>query len=937
MNRCARYVKPVVFSLFAACALGCSTYGSAQSRSAESPRAEPPQRNLWSRGETRFLKQWLMLGPIAGELSQSSLQQAGGEGAVAPEPNQTQASSAGERRWVQQTSFASEINVAAALNAPSYRGHDAPPEVAFAYKIIKRETAGDVDLSIGSDGPFRIWVNGAEQTVSRADPDPAAIALFSFDAVRVPVHFSAGENRVLLKLAHRSGPWLFALRVLEKGTPLGRLNEIAPSFTVQSPSQLAVKTDTAEDKGAAPVRVVALAAGGKTVAQADAGRGDVVKWDSSAWPEGPYEFQLTTRDRFGDRVTTYLPWFKGDALAAAKRTLESAKRPEATPHERMLADMIRDRLGGSIESAPDDIWRAIHSPLMELQELAQSDKAAVAVIRPSGFARLAFTDPIDGSTQFCRVFLPPDYSADRKWPFVIFLHGYYGENPPYINWWSVDARHNAIAEKLNVIYAEPHGRGNAQYLGIGEPDVLRCLNEAKRRLSVDEDRVYLTGESMGGAGTWLIASHHPQLFAAAAPVYGGWDYRLNPAFGSGNPAATRRGEQFSLDAQSSFTGVEGLLNVPLLVTHGDSDSVVSPDFSRHVVRMMQRWSYDIRYREIPGRGHEDLDAREQIAAWLLTHRRNNAPREVRVRAATLGDATAHWVQVRAWDRPLEIMRVDAEVTAPGIVRLDTENVASVALSPPRELLGSGPTLHVVWNGAERTVPIDAQGVAWVSAAMATRGPSKNSALTKKPALAGGLSNFFTTPYVVVVGTASRQAEVRKACREKGEAFAKMWETWQHVAPRMLDDSEVTPEIERSYSMLLIGGAEANLVSRRFAGRIPLQAKSDSVVVGGRKFAAKDAVAQTIYPSPTQPDRYVLLIDSTSPAGMQRWNVSGYVHSTYGFPTAAMDWLIDDGHRIDPDTGFGDERGWVASGVFDMNWRRDDRWTFLGDEALRIAQ
>ena len=142
MDGCAGYVKPVFFSLFAACALGCSTYGSAQSSAAETPRAEPPQRNLWSRGETRFLKQWPMLGLITGELTQSSLHQAGGEGAVAPLPKQAQASSASERRWVELTSFGNEINVAAALNArgwswKSWRSPTKRPRPRFAPQDLR--------------------------------------------------------------------------------------------------------------------------------------------------------------------------------------------------------------------------------------------------------------------------------------------------------------------------------------------------------------------------------------------------------------------------------------------------------------------------------------------------------------------------------------------------------------------------------------------------------------------------------------------------------------------------------------------------------------------------------------------------------------------------------------------------------------------------------
>ena len=67
--------------------------------------------------------------------------------------------------------------------------------------------------------------------------------------------------------------------------------------------------------------------------------------------------------------------------------------------------------------------------------------------------------------------------------------------------------------------------------------------------------------------------------------------------------------------------------------------------SRHGVKLLQRWGYDVRYREVPGLGHEDLKARDEIADWLLAHRRDPAPREVRLRSYDLAGANAHWLRV----------------------------------------------------------------------------------------------------------------------------------------------------------------------------------------------------------------------------------------------------------------------------------------------------
>jgi len=89
------------------------------------------------------------------------------------------------------------------------------------------------------------------------------------------------------------------------------------------------------------------------------------------------------------------------------------------------------------------------------------------------------------------------------------------------------------------------------------------------------------------------------------------------------------------------------------------------------------------------------------------------------------------------------------------------------------------------------------------------------------------------------------------------------------------------------------------------------------------------VAEMIYPSPSQPDRYVLLIAATSTQGMRQWNVASYIDPVYGFPTTNLDWLVYDGRLAKLEAGLSPDRIWIASGVFDMQWRRDDRWTFTG--------
>jgi dipeptidyl aminopeptidase/acylaminoacyl peptidase len=148
---------------------------------------------------------------------------------------------------------------------------------------------------------------------------------------------------------------------------------------------------------------------------------------------------------------------------------------------------------------------------------------------------------------------------------VVKLHGYNPANPEYVRWWGVDSRHHVLADTeynghQGVIYVEPHGRGNTQYLGIGDQDVVRVIQLAKERFHIDEDRVYLTGDSMGGWGTWNVGTRHPDLFAAIAPIFGGVDYHSQfseEALAKLTPLAG-----YFQEKQSSWSMAESLLNVP---------------------------------------------------------------------------------------------------------------------------------------------------------------------------------------------------------------------------------------------------------------------------------------------------------------------------------------------------------------------------------------
>ncbi|UCG88073.1 MAG: phospholipase, partial [Gemmatimonadota bacterium] len=138
----------------------------------------------------------------------------------------------------------------------------------------------------------------------------------------------------------------------------------------------------------------------------------------------------------------------------------------------------------------------------------------------SGPQVLTFLSDVDDTEQPYGLYLPPDYDPAKAYPLVISLHGA-GSNHR-LNLRRVFGKSNAEGETdveasryfpewehVDYIVAAPYARGTMGYQTVAEKDVMDVLADVKRRFSIDENRMYLTGLSMGGGGTLWIGLTRP--------------------------------------------------------------------------------------------------------------------------------------------------------------------------------------------------------------------------------------------------------------------------------------------------------------------------------------------------------------------------------------------------------------------------------------------
>ncbi|MGD1046417.1 MAG: prolyl oligopeptidase family serine peptidase [Bacteroidota bacterium] len=878
---------------------------------------EETMRNPWEPNRSVFLQDWLILGSIPikapEEIDTDFLVAYNGEANVQPVDGQSIKIGGSEMKW-------GRAKCKDIFDLKKFfQGKRNEDAIAYAYTTITRKEAGKVLLTMGTDDGVKVWVNG--KMVHRVLQQRG----ITLDEDGIEASLTSGENHLLLKIQQGKGDWGFVVRFLENeyqlntitGDIIFLLSDIQPekkTLTVNSQSNL----DQSILKQA--IQMDVYTTGGKSAAKKTFNCAEPVVLNYKNWTDGVYEFRFKYKDVRGKTFFKYASWYKGDILAAAREIVNTApgkniQTPEASTH-RMLSDMIQDRLDKNLQNPDSSKLRALYSPLMEFAEIKAKKQ-----IRANGFVRLAYIDDIDNTPQFCRCYLPPDYNPSTKYPMVINLHGFNGDNPEYINWWDADKRHDDASDKYNIIYIEPHGRYNSGYRGIGDRDLLKCIEMAKKTFSVDDDRVYMMGLSMGGGGTLFFAERHPDLFAAIAPsAPGNVDYHLY--ISKEAIAKLRPGEIFINDKYSTTSGLESLINVPMLFLHGDKDQDIDVNYTRYTVRMLQRWNYNVQYYEAVGKGHNNIGLKDQRISWLLQHKRNASPKRVCIRAAELPFAHAYWVEVTQTNRPQEFTVVDAEVLESNMIRVDSKNAYELSLTPDKALIDYNKPVKVFWNG--KMVPTNNLKTGKIVLKDEDYNPLP---LHKTNKIAGPISDFQNTPFMVVIGTISNNSLMKKLIVQKTEAIVSDWKNSQKYEPRVKKDVDVTETEMKNYSLYLLGGPEDNKVSKLIFEKTPFQIKSDEIIIDGKSFKAKDAVLNAIYPNPFNNERYVNIVAATSGTGL-------FFFNPQNFMLAQFDYSILDGKIPRVSTNVKSDKIMVAAGFFNCNWKIDKEFLNEGDEELR---
>ena len=332
---------------------------------------------------------------------------------------------------------------------------------------------------------------------------------------------------------------------------------------------------------------------------------------------------------------------------------------------------------------------------------------------PDEARRVTFISDMDLSVQYYGLLPPSDFDPDLEYGLILSLHGAGVEGI---------GQAKSYRPKDWAFVAAPTNRRRFgfDWQDWGQQDMLEVLAQVQATRHIDEDRIHLTGHSMGGHGTWYNGLTFPDKWATISPSAGWTRFDLySPMFLRrnllyGEPKANYIW-QLAMRKDDTLALAENALNLPVYAVEGGADDNVPPQQPRLMCAQLKRLGYDVTYEEVPGMGHwwndpdtegtDCVDSDEHNAFWE-SHVRDPWPKQVVFKTSnySINDG-AYWVKGVPRDAGQDMV-IRAEVIGDA-VKVETSNVLFLTLNLGDELLGTdAPVVRL--NGKQ--IRLDGRGV-----------------------------------------------------------------------------------------------------------------------------------------------------------------------------------------------------------------------------------
>lgn len=549
----------------------------------------------------------------------------------------------------------------------------------------------------------------------------------------------------------------------------------------------------------------------------------------------------------------------------------------------------------------------------------------IRIRKPNETYRVTFTSKIDGSVQYYAV--TPSLNPSPGQALFLSLHGA-----------SVEAQGQAEAYSSkawgSIVCPTNRRPFGFDWEDWGRADAMEVLEHSTRSLRVDPSRIYLTGHSMGGHGTWQLGVQFPDRFAAIGPS-AGWSsfysYGGKPRLDVKNQAAQiiTRAESPS-DTNALISNLDG---VGVYVLHGDADDNVPVAEARAMTKLLAEFHRDWISFEQAKAGHW-WDASEEPGAdcvdWApmfdFFARRALPPpdavRRVRFKtAAPIVSATRNWVTIEQQFRPFEISSVDFSLDPlTRRIRGTTSNVRMIKFDlsafPSDEkwklTIDGHPDIEMLPSAVEKDQM-------WVMKVDQWRSCARPTAAVKNSIRSGPFKSAFDHSALLVVGTkgnAHENAWALAKARYDSETFLVRGNARFEV----VRDVDLVSTRTTNRNLILYGNRDTNAAWSKYLKDSPIQLGKSQCDFSDDKLSGALS-ALFVRPRHDETQTCVAVIGGTNVVGMRLCDKIPFITSGVAIP----DFLITNPSTLDKLY-----EGVLRTGFFDSLWQIDPQLSAKGD-------
>ncbi|MBD1433987.1 prolyl oligopeptidase family serine peptidase [Sphingobacterium sp. DN00404] len=500
--------------------------------------------------------------------------------------------------------------------------------------------------------------------------------------------------------------------------------------------------------------------------------------------------------------------------------------------------------------------------------------------------RVTFISEIDGSVQYYAVH--PAIGGEKPNDALFFsVHGA-----------GVEAIGQAQAYKAKdwgTLVAPTNRRPRGfNWEDWGRLDALEVLALAKEKLQPDSQRIYLTGHSMGGHGTWFLGATYPEKWAAIAPCAG---YPTLKGYGSADGIVPENGqnemENTLLRASNQSDVIAYASNYKPLgvyVLHGDADRTVPVHHARQMREVLGQFHPNFNYYEYPGGSHwygdESVDWKP-LFDYFKWHKRpvDTAVHSIDFKTANPNISSSYyWASIIQQQKPLAYshIAIDRDVENLQVIG-KTDNVELLQLDlrifpigqTIKITLDSLNEIHYAHQDDQPTIYLQKKDNSW----QLVEHPPKDD---KGPHRNGIFKEAFNHRMVYVYGTNGNKEE-NKWALAKARYDAESWYYRGNGSFDIIPDHEFQADQYTHQNIILIGNEKTNSAWSDLLKDCPIRVDASGVLVGDTYYEGDDLGGYFTWKKPASDTHTVGVITGTGIKGMQATTANQYFAGASGFP------------------------------------------------------